>query len=113
MPPRRFPTPGILVLLLALLLAACGNPSGVPPTQPSSAPTVAASSPVSGQASGPPDTLRWSIEGVSDLPSLDPAKPQDSQSITVIALVFGGLIRLDDKLEVQPDGASEYNVSAD
>jgi peptide/nickel transport system substrate-binding protein/oligopeptide transport system substrate-binding protein len=123
MSPRRSPTFGILVLLVALLLAACGVQSGGSPTpasgtEPSSAPigvgpTAAASSPVPGQNGGPPDTLRWSIEGVSDLPSLDPAKPQDSQSITVISLVFSGLIRLDDKLEVQTDGASDYMVSAD
>lgn len=125
------PTPKLLKLILlallaALLLGACGNPSAAQPTPPAGAPPTAAtqgsgptaapqgSGPTAAsQGPGPADTLRWSIEGVSDLPSLDPAKPQDSQSVTVINLVFGGLIRLDDKLEIQPDGASKYDVSAD
>ena len=123
MPTRRYPAMGALVLLLALLLAACGGPNTAQTTPASGAQaptaangtTSAAVQPTlaSGQSTGPADTLRWSIEGVSDLPSLDPAKPQDSQSITVINLVFGGLIRLDDKLEVQPDGASAWKVSGD
>ena len=35
--------------------------------------------------------LRWSIEGVTDLASLDPAKASDSQGFTVIYLLYGGL----------------------
>ena len=57
--------------------------------------------------------LRWSLEGVSDLSSIDPAKPGDAPTITAINLIFAGLIRLDEKLEVQPDGASGWQVSAD
>jgi peptide/nickel transport system substrate-binding protein/oligopeptide transport system substrate-binding protein len=33
--------------------------------------------------------------------------------VTVLGLVFGGLVRLDEQMEVQPDGASDWNVSAD
>jgi peptide/nickel transport system substrate-binding protein/oligopeptide transport system substrate-binding protein len=57
--------------------------------------------------------LRWSLEGISELPSLDPARPQGIQSTTLINLVFAGLIRLDERLEVQPDGAESWETSAD
>ncbi|MBA3945177.1 MAG: peptide ABC transporter substrate-binding protein [Herpetosiphonaceae bacterium] len=57
--------------------------------------------------------LRWSNEGISELPSIDPAKPGDSQAVTVISLVFGGLVRFDDQLKVQPDGAESWTTSPD
>jgi ABC-type oligopeptide transport system substrate-binding subunit len=123
-----------MLLLVALFLASCGQqvggpatpaaagpatsvtvrePTAVsgPATPAATAPTVATNQPAGGQA--PADTLRWSLEGISDLSSIDPAKPGDAPTITVISLIFSGLIRLDDKLEVQPDGASEWKVSAD
>jgi ABC-type transport system substrate-binding protein len=61
----------------------------------------------------PPDILRWSLDGITQLPSLDPARPEGVQSNTLLSLVFGGLIRLDEKLEIQPDCAAEWTVSAD
>ncbi len=61
----------------------------------------------------PSGTLRWSLEGVTDLPDLDPAKPSNQQAISVINLVFAGLVRLDGDLRVQPDGAESWQVSSD
>lgn len=58
-------------------------------------------------------TLTWSIEGISDLPSLDPAKASDSQGFTVIGLIYGGLVRLDGDLNVVPDLAEGWTVSDD
>lgn len=57
--------------------------------------------------------LRISDEGVSDLPSIDPPSPQagDAQSNLVEGLIFGGLVRLDENLKVQPDAASSWTVS--
>lgn len=66
---------------------------------------------LSAQASG--QTLAWSIEGVSDLVSLDPAKASDSQGFTVIGLIYGGLVRLDGQLHVVPDLAENWTVSDD
>jgi peptide/nickel transport system substrate-binding protein/oligopeptide transport system substrate-binding protein len=63
------------------------------------------------QTSG--QTLAWSIEGVSDLVSLDPAKASDSQGFTVIGLLYGGLVRLDGQLRVVPDLAESWTVSDD
>src|SRR6266511_4108967 len=131
---RTFSAMGIVCMLVALLAAACGAPSSQAPTPaPNAPPTAAASQPTAAPApeptaapapeptataatsagAAPADTLRWPVEGLSDLTSLDPAKPGDAPNNTVITLIFAGLVRLDDKLEVQPDGASEWKVSDD
>ena len=60
------------------------------------------------QTSG--QTLTWSIEGVSDLVSLDPAAASDSQGFTVINLLYGGLVRLDGQLHVAADLADFCEV---
>ncbi|HWQ15000.1 MAG TPA: peptide ABC transporter substrate-binding protein [Roseiflexaceae bacterium] len=101
-----------LLLATAFVLAACGTAApGAPTAAPPPATPTAAPLPTS--RPGPLDTLRWSLEGISNLPSLDPARPQGIQSTTMINLVFSGLIRLDERLEVQPDGAESWEVSAD
>ncbi|MBC8076128.1 MAG: peptide ABC transporter substrate-binding protein [Chloroflexales bacterium] len=88
----------VMLLALGMLLAGCvpgagsgRNPSSIPPG----------------------GELRWSIEGVNDIASIDPANPGDAQSNTIINLIFGGLVRLDEALTVQPDGAEQWSVSAD
>lgn len=84
----------LLALLLLLLASACQSfilPAQAPPT----------------------GILRWSIEGVPDLPNFDPARISSQQSITVSQLIFAGLVRLDADLKVQPDGAERWQVSAD
>lgn len=108
---RRTTTRLAALLLAALLaLAACGPAAPAPPTL---APPTAAPAAATPAAAAPADTLRWSLEGISALPSLDPARPQGIQSTTLINLVFAGLIRLDARLEVQPDGAESWEVSGD
>ncbi|MCC6616930.1 MAG: peptide ABC transporter substrate-binding protein [Anaerolineae bacterium] len=67
--------------------------------------------PISAQDEGV--NLRWSIEGINDLASLDPAKASDSQGFTVIGLLYGGLVRLDGDLNVIPDLAESWTVSDD
>lgn len=57
--------------------------------------------------------LIWSVEGVNELPGLDPANPQNAQSIQAINLIFGGLVRLDAQLNVVPDGAESWTISED
>jgi oligopeptide transport system substrate-binding protein len=58
-------------------------------------------------------TLTWSIEGIPDLSSLDPAKASNSQDFAVVALLYGGLVRLDGDLRVIPDLAESWMVSDD
>src|SRR5215212_4602869 len=131
---RTFLTLGIMFMLVTLLVAACGTPSSQSSTpstnapataaagQPTAAPDAGATAPPAPEPTAtiatnantaPADTLRWPVEGLSELTSLDPAKPGDAPNNSVITLIFAGLVRLDDKLEVQPDGASEWKVSDD
>lgn len=66
---------------------------------------------VAKQAGGGP--IRWSLTGVSDLASLDPAKASDQQGFTVIGMLYGGLVKLDEKLLVVPSLAEKWSVSDD
>ena len=77
-----------LIAALSMILAAC-------------APTTAA-------ATG--GVLRWSLEGVNELPALDPPLAGASQSVGVISLVFEGLVRLDSDLNIAPAGAESWDV---
>lgn len=91
---HRIPKIGVLFACLLLLTSACQAfilSSQAPPT----------------------GILRWSIEGVSDLPNFDPASISSQQSITVSQLIFAGLVQLDADLKVQPDGAERWQVSPD
>jgi ABC-type oligopeptide transport system substrate-binding subunit len=58
-------------------------------------------------------TIRWSIEGINDFGSLDPAKAANSQEFTLINLLYGGLVRLDGELNVVPDLAESWKISDD
>jgi oligopeptide transport system substrate-binding protein len=87
-----------LITVVAVLagLAAAGGP-----------PLVLASDPQNQQK------LIWSVEGVNEMPGLDPANPQNAQSVLAMNLIFGGLVRLDAQLNVIPDGAESWTVSKD
>jgi peptide/nickel transport system substrate-binding protein/oligopeptide transport system substrate-binding protein len=54
----------------------------------------------------PPQVLRWSVEGVSDLPMLDPPRLTDAPGVFAAGLLFGGLVKLDAELRVAPDAAT-------
>ncbi|MFO7168166.1 MAG: peptide ABC transporter substrate-binding protein [Chloroflexota bacterium] len=102
-----------LALAAVLGLVSCGLAApgaAVPSPAPS---TPSAPPPTAEPAPAPPDTLRWSLEGISDLPSIDPARPQGILSTTLINLVFSGLVRLDERLEAVPEGAESWDVSDD
>ncbi|MFN8593752.1 MAG: peptide ABC transporter substrate-binding protein [Thermomicrobiales bacterium] len=66
---------------------------------------------VSARDAGGP--IRWSLTGVNDLVSLDPAKSSNIQDFTVVGLIYGGLVRLDEKLLVVPSLAEKWDVSED
>jgi ABC-type transport system substrate-binding protein len=107
--------PVIALALLVILLSACGPlaTSTTTPAPPTAQPTTPPATLVLPTNATPADTLRWSLDGISNLEILDPARPGGLPSVTVLSLVFGGLVRLDDQMEVQPDGASDWEVSAD
>ncbi|NWF80888.1 MAG: peptide ABC transporter substrate-binding protein [Chloroflexi bacterium] len=66
-----------------------------------------------GPAAPPAGTLRWSLEGVSDITRLDPARLSGNQENIPIYLIFGGLVRLNERLEVVGDGAERWSISRD
>ena len=88
-----------LVVLAGLLLAACA-----PAATPTAAPASNTGAP---SRSG---VLRWSLEGINELPALDPPLAGASQSVGVISLVFEGLVRLDSNLNIAPAGAESWDV---
>lgn len=96
MPRTKFLRPRLLFALLLgmVLMAGCGF--GPPQV-----------------ASAPQGTLRWSLEGVSDITRLDPAQLADYQSNIAINLIFGGLVKLNERLEVVGEGAERWDVSSD
>jgi oligopeptide transport system substrate-binding protein len=57
--------------------------------------------------------LRWGLVGLADVPTLDPALASDATSISLASLIYGGLVRLDSRLQVQPDGAARWTISRD
>lgn len=78
-----------LIILFSMILAACG------PAAP---------------AASTGGVLRWSLEGINELPAMDPPLAGASQSVGVISLVFEGLVRLDSKLNVVPAGAESWDI---
>jgi ABC-type transport system substrate-binding protein len=78
------------------------------PAQPTTAPQpTVAPQPTAAEAQG--GTLRWAVEGVNELPSIDPPNAGAAQSVAVDNLVFAGLVRLDSDLKIQPDGAESWD----
>ena len=94
-------------------LAALGLVLGLTSPMMGHGGTAATTHAANAQAAGA--VLRISDEGESDLASIDPPSPSagDAQANVVENLVFGGLVRLDQNLQVQPNAASSWTVSTD
>ncbi|HEX8918166.1 MAG TPA: ABC transporter substrate-binding protein, partial [Chloroflexota bacterium] len=85
------------LLLLCVALTACAD---------SSAKVIVTPKPTT-------TTVQWGVVGVTDIPTLDPALASDSTSISLVSLIYGGLVRLDSGLHVRPDGAKRWTISRD
>ena len=90
-----------LTVFVSLLLAACGPAATATPAAATA--TTAVAAPAGG-------VLRWSLEGINELPALDPPLAGASQSVGVISLVFEGLVRLDSDLKIAPAGAESWDI---
>ncbi|GHO45456.1 peptide ABC transporter substrate-binding protein [Ktedonospora formicarum] len=90
--------PAILILL-AMLIVACGGNSGGTTT--------------GNKASEDKQIYVSPIAGLSDVATLDPAISTDSASIDAIDMMFVGLVQLNDKLEVYGELAQSWTTSED
>ncbi len=99
------------VCLMTMLLTACGSNIGFSDsTLNPPAPTVV------GTPKAPYDkqVLRMPIEGPDlDISTFDPALDTDLTSEQVISMVFNGLVRFDDNLQLQPELAESWQQSSD
>src|SRR5205807_9458582 len=60
-----------------------------------------------------PYTTLFPSVGITHTTVLDPALARDIQSINATNMVYTGLMTLDNSLQVEPQLATTYNVSAD
>lgn len=84
----------ILLLLLGVLLVATGCNQSSPPQNQK-------------------HVLVWPNVGITDLPQLDPALASDANSAQAVTLIFSGLVKLNQHLQVVPDAAYSWQVSPD
>lgn len=102
--------PSFLFLLLSMLLflAACANGSSDPTT------TATPSSPVKSTTPkvAARQVLTFPDVGIADSASLDPATVTDPNTSLIVSMVYSGLVRDDNNLNVVPDQAT-WDVSPD
>jgi peptide/nickel transport system substrate-binding protein/oligopeptide transport system substrate-binding protein len=53
------------------------------------------------------------LSGTDDLTTLDPALAYDQNSLSVISMLYTGLVSLNDQMQVQPQLATSWTVSSD
>ena len=107
----------LLTFGLLFLAAACSGSSGggngsATESPEATAPAVAASSSESTSGGGPLEGGRF-VRLFVDPPTLDPHLTTDATSATIIVEVFGGLVTIDANLDVVPDLAEGWDISAD
>ena len=92
-----------LLVLMSMLLVACGGSTSTSTTTVPSQKAPAAQ-----------QVLNMPFQnGISDLKTMDPALSTDAPSISGIDLVFTGLVQFDNNLKVTPQLASSYSVASD
>src|SRR5689334_21084864 len=117
---------GTVALVMPLLLAACDTnattSTGPTATPGGNAPAATAAEGTTPQPTQPSEsvppagsggTLRWANEGVNEIDTLDPPAAQSSNSVMAIGLIFDSLLRLDNRLNLQPAGAENWEISGD
>lgn len=92
--------PLVFLSALLLILAACGSASTTPT---SSGTRPLASSQV----------LVFPNVGTQDIGVLDPAQGPDANSAIAVGMIYSGLVKFDQNLEVVPDQASSWTISPD
>jgi len=89
----------ICLCLCLLLLAACGDSAASATVSPTTKPAVK-------------QVLVFPNVGVQDLDNLDPTQGGDQNTDQALTMIYSGLVRLDQNLNVLPDQAS-WTISTD
>lgn len=137
----RWAISGILALVFGLLFTACGDPTATPAPATAAAATTAASAATTaaagattaaasattaaaattqaaaattaavagGKAPKAGGTLKIGVQ--QDVVGLDPHLTNATASYRVLENVYSGLLRFNEKLEIQPDLATEYSAT--
>lgn len=111
----------VLILLVSFSSLACISTIcsliGLGPEETPSAatPTVPAEVEATPTTEAPPPPRRDELilPGIDDPPTLDPHITQDATSAEFIVEIFGGLVTIDKDLNIIPDLAEDWDVSAD
>ncbi|MBI5879187.1 MAG: ABC transporter substrate-binding protein [Chloroflexi bacterium] len=110
-------------LVLALLLAACGGPAVSPTTAPSAAttapgaataaPTKAPAAATTAPAAGTPKPGGTLTIGMNqDAVGFDPHLTNATASYRILENIYSGLLKVNERLEVQPDLAESYTADS-
>ena len=109
----------LLALAALLLIAACGGEAAAPtatPAPPTAAVPTAApaatAAPAQSESDGNGGATRL-VQLFVDPPTFDPHLTTDATSARIIVEVFGGLVTIDPELQIAPDLAESWDVSAD
>lgn len=98
------------VSLFTILLTACGKPTGINGFSSNVPPPSVNGTP---KALYDQQVFRDPYIGLDDIATLDPALVQDVPSTQAIDMIFNGLVRFDDNLQVQPELAQSWDQSSD
>jgi oligopeptide transport system substrate-binding protein len=93
--------PLVFLSALLLILAACGGSASTTPTTSGTRPLASS------------QVLVFPNVGTQDLGVLDPAQGPDANSAIAVGMIYSGLVKFDQNLEVVPDQASSWTISPD
>ncbi len=118
MPTKRFSVVTLL-MVFALALASCVQPTPIPATE-ASGETAAATKSTSGETAAAPDQIApggvWTRVSSTDASNLNPITQSDAPSADISGMLFPGLIGVDPVTgEIVPEGSmsESWEVSAD
>ncbi len=93
--------PLVFLSALLLILAACGGSASTTPTTSGTHPLASS------------QVLVFPNVGTQDLGVLDPAQGPDANSAIAVGMIYSGLVKFDQNLEVVPDQAYSWTISPD
>ena len=93
--------PLVFLSALLLILAACGGSASTTPTTSGTHPLASS------------QVLVFPNVGTQDIGVLDPAQGPDANSGIAVGMIYSGLVKFDQNLEVVPDQAYSWTISPD